>query len=212
MHVNYTPRKPRYGILLCVNGTGILNSWIKHTLDPGNSMSYNQLDEYAATVPVGSEGLSVIPFGNGAERTLGNRDTGASVQGLQFNRHTRAHLLRAAQEGIVFALAHGFEIMRAMGVKTQTVRAGKANMFLSPLFCEAFAASTGTTVELFNTDGSQGAARGAGVGCGIYKNFNEAFTGLSAVKTIRPDKKLRAGYSEAYDRWTNALQRVLAKQ
>ena len=134
-----------------------------------------------------------------AERTLENRDIGASVHGWNFNTHNRSHFLRAAQEGIVFALNYGLGIMRDMGVEVTTVRAGNANMFLSPLFGEAFATVTGTRVELYNTDGSQGAARGAGVGAGIYKDHQDAFAGLKTVKVIEPNPTLTAPYREAYE-------------
>ncbi len=209
VHVNYSTEEPRYGVLLCLNGTGILNSWLKHNF--GGSLTYDKMNELAGEVSVGSDGVVVLPYGNGAERTLENKDIGASVHGLNFNRHKRAHLLRAAQEGIVFALNYGLGIMRQAGVEARTVRAGDANMFLSPLFGEAFATVTGTTVELYNTDGSQGAARGAGIGAGIYKGQEDAFVGLSPVKTIEPNEKLKAAYKQAYERWENILKHELKR-
>ena len=206
VHVNHSPKKPRYGVLLCVNGTGILNSWLKHNT---GSTEYPQMDKMAQKVPVGSDGLTILPFGNGAERTLENRDIGASIHGLSFNVHNRSHLLRAAQEGIVFALNYGVEIMSNLGVKANTVRAGHANMFLSPLFAEAFATLTQASVELYNTDGSQGAARGAGIGAGIYKGPDDAFVGLEPVKTIKPNTKLTSAYKKAYERWVDVLKHQL---
>ncbi|MBE0537229.1 MAG: carbohydrate kinase [Phycisphaerae bacterium] len=208
VHVNNTAKAHRNGVLLCLNGTGILNSWLKHNVaNPGED--YAQMNAQAATVPVGSAGLTILPFGNGAERTLENNNIGASIRGLNFNVHTRAHMLRAAQEGIVFALNYGLEIMRDMGVAIDTVRAGSANMFLSPLFASAFATVTGARVELYNTDGSQGAARGAGVGAGVYKDFAAAFTGLKRTKTIESDPAQAAAYKEAYTTWQKALDSQL---
>ena len=203
-HVNYTQDNPRLGVLLCVNGTGILNSWLKRNI--ANDLDYSEMNELAAKVPLGSEALSILPFGNGSERTLGNRDIGAIVQGLKFNTHSKAHLLRAGQEGVVFALNYGIEIMRDMGIKVDTVRAGNTNMFLSPLFGEAFANVTGAAVELYNTDGSVGAARGAGIGVGIYKDYKESFENLKCIKTIEPNKKLSENYKQAYGRWVNILK------
>ena len=208
LHVNHSAKKPRYGVLLCLNGTGILNSWLKHNF-AGDGLDYPQMNDLAATVPVGSDGLVILPYGNGAERTLENRNIGASVHGWNFNIHKKAHFLRAAQEGIVFALNYGLNIMRDMGIELKTVKAGYANMFLSPLFAEAFATVTNTTVELYNTDGSQGAARGAGIGAGIYKKPEEAFVGLKPVKTIEPNKKLRTSYEKAYQRWLAVLTQQL---
>lgn len=204
VHVNYVPDAPRYGVLLCLNGAGILNSWLKHNV--GDTVTYEKMNELASQVSVGCDGLIILPYGNGAERTLENRDIGASVHNLSFNIHSRAHLLRAAQEGIVFALNYGLGIMRDMGVEVRTVRAGNANMFLSPLFGEAFATVTESVVELYNTDGSQGAARGAGIGVGIYKALEDAFMGLEPIRTIEPNEKLAPAYRQAYKKWEDILK------
>lgn len=205
VHVNHSPEAPRYSVLLCVNGAGILNSWLKHNVMPGDQ-DYPQMNEAADRVPIGSDGLVVFPYGNGAERTLGNRDVGASIHNLNFNIHTRAHLLRAAQEGIVFALNYGLEIMQNMSLRIDTVRAGHGNMFLSPLFANAFATVLGAQVELYDTDGSAGAARGAGYGAGFYKSLEEAFVGLEAIETIEPSSSMAAAYQEAYHHWLGAMQ------
>lgn len=209
VHVNHSNENPRYGVLLCLNGTGILNSWIKHNVAEG--ADYPEMNEAAASVPVGAEGVVILPYGNGAERTLENRNLGALISGLGFNTHTQAHVLRAAQEGIVFALNYGLDIMHHAGVQVKTVRAGHANMFLSPLFGEAFATVTGATVELYNTDGSQGAARGAGIGSGIYTKAEDAFVGLDCQKTIEPNSAQEAAYRSAYERWLEVLDAQLSK-
>jgi len=209
VHVNHAATDPRYGVLLCLNGTGILNSWLKHNFGDGAGLDYPQMNDLAATVPVGAEGLVILPYGNGAERTLENRNIGASVHGWNFNIHKKAHFLRAAQEGIVFALNYGLEIMRDMGTELKTVKAGHANMFLSPLFAEAFATLSGATVELYNTDGSQGAARGAGIGTGLYQGPEDAFTGLEPVKTIAPNPALTEAYAQAYANWEEVLKNQL---
>jgi xylulokinase len=207
VHVNHSPKKPRYGVLLCLNGTGILNSWLKHNT---GTIDYPEMNGLAENAPVGSEGLVILPYGNGAERTLENRNIGASIHGLNFNIHNRSHLLRAAQEGIVFALNYGLEIMRGAGVTIKKVRAGKANMFLSPLFGEAFSTVTGASVELYNTDGSQGAAKGAGIGAGFYRRPEDAFPGLRPVSAIEPNRKSIKAYEEAYKRWKSVLKHRLS--
>jgi len=213
VHVNHTADSPRYGVLLCVNGTGSLNSWLKHnvmSVDKKVSI-YGQMNELASKVPVGSEGLVIIPYGNGAERTLENKDIGASIHGLNFNIHERGHFLRAAQEGIIFALNYGLDIIRDMGVEVSTVRAGYANMFLSPIFREAFATVTKAVIELYNTDGSQGAARGAGIGAGIYKNHQDAFIGLKTTEIIEPKYEMMPAYKEAYEKWITILESRLKR-
>ncbi len=208
VHVSHTPEKPRYGVLLCLNGTGILNRWMKQVLScDGRAVPYDRMNAMAAQAPIGADGLSILPFGNGAERTLENRTLGGSFAGIDFNRHGVPHLLRASQEGIVFALQHGLGIMRKMGVEARTVRAGNANMFLSPIFREAFSTATGARVELYDTDGAQGAARGAGLGAGIYRSPKEAFVGLTSVMTVEPAPKKAQAYRDAYGRWERLLSR-----
>ena len=208
LHVTHTSAAPRLGILLCVNGTGILNSWARRTVMPTGA-TYQEMNELAASVPVGSDGLVILPYGNGAERTLGNRNLGASLHGLNLNRHGRSHILRAVQEGIVFSLFHGLEIMRDMGVRTRNIRAGNANMFLSPLFGEMFASITAAQVEIYDTDGAQGAARGAGVGAGVFSSAREAFHGLRIVKSYEPSRAQEDAYRQAYANWRRALQREM---
>ena len=204
VHVNHTDKDPRYGVLLCINGTGILNSWLKNTLFQGK-LDYVKMNELASSVAPGADGLSIYPFGNGAERVLENDEPGATMRGINFNRHGVGHVSRAAQEGITFGLAYGMEVMNHMGIKTKTVRAGEANMFLSPIFGEAFCNTTGAVVELYNTDGAQGAARGAGVGAGIYKNFKEAFNNFKKLAVIEPDNEKSKIYTELYENWKENL-------
>ena len=204
-HVNSTPEAQRNGVLLCVNGTGILNSWVRRF---AAGISYDEMNQQAAQTPIGAEGLTFLPFGNGAERMLENRLVGGHLQGLNFNTHSTAHVFRAAQEGIVFALNYGLQVMQQMGVQTQTVRAGHANLFLSPLFREAFANTTGATIELYDTDGAQGAARAAGIGVGVY-NFQSAFAGLTQIATFAPEVHLQERYAETYSAWEKALNKEI---
>ena len=200
LHVSHQPQRPRYGTLLCINGAGSLYRWLRHTaMAPGTG--YADMNRLAATAPIGADGLSFLPFGNGTERLLQDRHTGARLDSLDFNRHTRAHLLRAAQEGIVFALHHGLQMMRSLGLETRTVRAAAANLFRSPLFCSAFATLTETRLALYDTDGAQGAARAAGLGAGLYRDAHEALSGLCQLRSVEPDPGALPSYREAYGRW-----------
>ena len=201
-HVNHTAEDPRLGVLLCINGTGILNSWIRRNVAP-EGISYARMNDLAADVPIGSDGISILPFGNGAERMLLNKDTGCSIHGVNFNRHDKRHLIRAAQEGIVFSFQYGIEIMEAMGMKVDKIHAGLANMFQSKLFRDTLSGVSGATIELFDTDGSVGAARGAGIGAGIYKDNMEAFATLEKLDVVEPGNG--AQYREAYERWKSYL-------
>jgi xylulokinase len=210
VHVNHTPQEKRYGVLLCVNGTGICNRWLKQqTVDnSGTQLGYQDVNKLAAGAPVGSDRLVVLPFGNGAERVLENANPGASIHGLNFNQHTRAHLLRAGQEGVVYALGYGLEVMREMGLEISRIKAGKANMFQSEIFRNAFAAVSNAEIELYSTDGAEGAARGAGIGAGIYTR-KSAFDGLEVLQSFSRDD-LRsteaAEYDGAFEHWKEVLR------
>lgn len=207
-HVNYTKDVDRLGVLLCINGTGILNAWVRRNVAP-ESISYSEMNDMMANVPIGSEGVSIIPFGNGAERVLENKEIGCSVHGINFNKHGKAHVMRAAQEGIVFSFCYGMEVMQQMGMDIRKIHAGKANMFLSDVFRNTLAGVSGATIELYETDGSVGAAKGAGMGCGIYKDNNEAFASLKKLSVIEPDERYRSEYLEAYTMWKENLQKSL---
>lgn len=209
-HVNHTNEQTRLGILLCINGTGILNSWIKRTVAP-EGISYPAMNDLAAQAPIGSEGVSILPFGNGAERVLQNREIGSSIHGVNFLKHGKQHIVRAAQEGIVFSFQYGIEIMEQMGMDVKKIHAGHANMFLSPLFRETLAGVSGATIELFDTDGSVGAAKGAGIGAGIYKDNNEAFATLDRIEVIEPKEADRQAYRDAYGLWKQRLETILNK-
>ena len=205
-HVNHRAEAVRLGVLLCINGTGILNSWMRRHVAP-EGISYADMNVLADSVPIGSEGLSILPFGNGAERLLQNREVGCSIHGLNFNVHSRAHLLRAAQEGIVFSFKNGMEVMEAMGMPITTIHAGHANMFLNPMFRNTLAGITGATIQLYDTDGSVGAAIGAGIGAGLYATPAEALATLRRIAVIEPDTTNASAYAAAYERWKACLQK-----
>ena len=201
-HVNHTEEQTRLGVLLCINGTGILNSWMKRNVAP-EGISYAEMNDLAAKAPIGSAGVSIMPFGNGAERMLENKEVGSSIHGVNFNVHDKSHLLRAAQEGIVFSFKYGIEVMEQMGMNVNKIHAGHANMFLSPIFRDTLAGVTGAVIELYDTDGSVGAAKGAGIGAGIYKDNNEAFATLEKLAVIEPADTQE--YADAYEIWKSRL-------
>lgn len=207
-HVNHTHQNPRLGVLLCINGTGILNSWCKHHIAPSD-ISYDDINRMAATSPVGCKGVSILPFGNGAERVLKNKEIGCSIHGIGFNSHAREDVLRAVQEGIVFAFKYGIDIMQKMGISVQNIHAGYANMFMSPLFREALATTTGACIQLYDTDGAVGAAKAAGLGAQLYNNTEEAFQSLKCITTIDPITQQQEAYLEAYNRWKERLEHTL---
>ncbi len=206
IHVNNTDAQIRNGVLLCVNGTGIQNSWLRKNIScRRETYDYSEINRIAGESPVGSAGLVVLPFGNGAERILGNREIHSSIHGLNFNKHDQTHLMRAAQEGIVFALKFGFDILSGMGLKTNIIKAGNANMFLSPVFREAFVNTIGARLELYDTDGAKGAALGAGLGAGIYNSFKDAFRGLQRISVEDVNAIKVDSYAQAYHIWKNTL-------
>jgi xylulokinase len=206
-HVNYAPDKKRTGVLLCINGTGILNRWVKNVMAP--DLGYEEINNEGLKVQPGCDGLRILPFGNGAERMLNNKLTGAHLHDIDLNIHSRQHIFRAAQEGIAYSFRYGLDIMRENGMNPELIRAGKANMFLSPLFAEVFTNITGCVVELYNTDGSLGAARGAGLGTGYYKDAKQAFARMEKLAVLNPEKEKQLLYEGFYQSWKAELQKMI---
>ena len=205
-HVNYTHANPSLGVLLCINGTGILNRWLK---DITRSESYAAMNDLASKVNIGADGLRILPFGNGAERMLENKSVGAQFYNLDFNIHQHAHLVRAGQEGIACSFKYGFDILQENKINPTIIRAGKANMFLSPIFSEAFVNTLNIPVELYNNDGSVGAAIGAGIGNRCYSNPGEAFSNFKPLTIIEPQKDLVEKYQSVYNDWFQYLDKQI---
>ncbi len=205
-HVNHSEKQNRLGVLLCINGTGIQYSWLKNNFAPDKD--YNELNRLAEKAETGSDGITVFPFGNGAERMLKNKDYGGRIDGINFNRHDLSHIIRAGQEGIVFSFIYGIEIMKEMGIDPKVMRAGNANMFLSPVFRNSLASTGDINIELYDTDGSAGAAKAAGVGSGIYTSFDEAFASLERIEVVEPSPDDRK-YKDAYHLWKNKLELLI---
>ena len=208
VHVNSSSKSTSNGVLLCVNGAGSAYSWLRQSVGAGK-LSYREMDNQAAQSSIGANGVVFLPFGNGAERMLGNRLIASSIEGLNFGKGA-SDIYRAGLEGVAFAMNYGLQVMKGTGVSPQIIRAGDANMFKSSLFREIFCGVTGAVLELYNTDGAHGAARGAGYGAGFYNSLEGAFAGLRVVETVKPDTKKTAAYSDAYGKWRAALEKKLA--
>lgn len=206
-HVNYELNKPRIGVLLCINGTGIFNRWIKNMV--GANHTYDGLNEMASKVPVGSEGLMTLPFGNGAERMLNNQIVGAHFHQLDFNMHSVGHMVRAVQEGIAFSFRYGLDIMRENGIRPSVIRVSKSNLFLSEIFTRSFAGVNNVAIEFYDGDGSFGAAIGAGIGAGIYQSAEAASKKRKPTGIVNPDCVDQ--YDELYGQWKELLNDQMAK-
>lgn len=206
LHVTDSDTQARNGVLVCVNGTGRSYSWLRQLLSvSGEPVDYGTLNDLASKVPVGSEGLEFLPFGNGAERIFQNKTIGAHLKNIDLNRHSLGHIVRATQEGIVFALNTGFDVLKSLGGSCDVVKVARGNMFLSNIFSEAFANTTEVAVELYETDGAEGAARAAALGTGFYSSAKEAFEGLTACGVVEPKPELVEQYKAGYQKWLQAL-------
>ncbi len=201
LHVNHKKETARLGVLSCVNGAGSFYSWVRRALAAG---SFQELNVLAEKSEIGARGLLALPYGNGPERSLGNKGPGAQFVNIDVNRHSREDMARASQEGIVFAMRLGAEVFGELGQKPTRIRAGTGNMFKSPLFCQTFADNMAADLELYETDGAVGAARGAGIGAGLF-GFKEAFRGLEKIATYRPDPATGERYRQVYGHWKQQL-------
>ncbi len=206
-HVNHLPHSPKIGTLLCINGTGILYNWIRSTNFDG--ISYNDLEKIASSCPIGADGLTYLPFGNGAERMLSNRVLGASIHNIDFNRHSKAHIVRSGLEGIAFSFIYGMEAMSELGIDVSKIKAGNDNLFQSAVFSETLSSVSNTQINIYETTGAIGAAKGAAYGAGLYATLEEATSQLVKIKTIDPLSSRSHEYMDAYERWKNQLDKNL---
>ena len=202
IHCNNSNLKKRNGLLLCINGSGIAYSWIKSVL---KESSYKEMDEKSEVID-DSRGLKFYPFGNGTERLFNNKNIGSHLVGLNFNTHKHSHIIRSTLEGIAFSMTYGIELLREFGVSVNTVRVGNANLFLSKLFRDAFVNSANVKLQLYDTNGSEGAARGAALGSGFYNTEKEAFSKLKMIKEIHPIKG--DDHMRDYVNWKNFLNKL----
>ncbi|MFM1878880.1 MAG: hypothetical protein RLZZ241_1746 [Bacteroidota bacterium] len=208
-HVNHTQNTPRIGKLLCINGTGIQYSWMQQNVSP--NLEYSDMNAMGAKIPIGSEGLRVFPFGNGAERMLNNLNPGARISGLNFNAHKQAHLYRAALEGIAFSFVYGMEILKSDGVPLQKIRAGNDNLFRAKVFSETIATLTGSSIEMVTTTGAAGAARAAATAAGVFTSLTEA-TATDQVQLQYDPLADSSQHQEAYQAWKHELTEQLKPQ
>jgi len=206
-HVNYSKERPNVGVLLCINGTGIQYSWLRQNVFE-NRYSYSEMNDLSSDVEIGSQGLLCFPFGNGAERVLKNLDLHGHFSGLNFNIHDKGHVIRAAQEGIAFSFKYGLDVMKSIGMEFNIIKAGNSNLFQSKVFREAFVNTCNVNLEIYNTDGSQGSARGAGIGIGFY-SMSDAFQGLKIIDRISPSEHSLGKYNIAYQNWKKTLESIL---
>jgi xylulokinase len=204
-HVNYTPEKPLTGVLLCINGAGSLYRWVRENMN-SKALTYPEMEVLAGNIPIGSDHLCILPFGNGAERMLGNQNSGAQIIGLQFNRHDQRHFFRAALEGIAFAFVYGMEAMRELGIPIRNLRVGNDNLFQSEIFSNTIATLLDVEIEVFSTNGAIGAAKAASVSVGIFQSPEAAMEqNLSPLKRYKPSTEKFSEYSMAYSRWKGYL-------
>ena len=204
-HVNYTPKSTNVGKLLCINGAGIMYRWLRNNL---GEESYEAMNKKASKVAVGSEGVVVIPFGNGAERMLNSKNIGTHFINLNLNQHSSSHLCRSALEGIAFSFVYGMEILKDDNAKINVIRAGNDNLFRSEIFSNTLATLIGHEIEIYNTTGSVGAARACGLTDGNFEKFGKNITENDHVMTFVPLKN-KEPYEVAYQHWKMELEKIL---
>ena len=206
-HVNYSNKNQLIGKLLCINGAGIMYKWLKINT---SANSYQQMNNLAEKIPIGSNGLVVIPFGNGSERMFNNKNIGTHFFNLNLNLHSDSHLYRASLEAIAFSFVYGIEIMKNDGTEINIIKAGNDNLFRSEIFSNTISALINHDIEIYNTTGSVGAARASGLSNGDFNKFSDFLTKNDHVKTYKPIKDNQL-YIKAYSNWKNELKKLLNK-
>lgn len=204
-HVNYNTSQIRIGKLLCINGAGIQYRWLMNNLDV---LDYEEMNTLASSVPIGSDGVTIHPFGNGAERMLDNKTLGTQMSNVNLNNHTKAHLCRAALEGIAFSFVYGMEIMTSDGINPKVIRAGNDNLFRSDIFSNTIATLIGQEIEIYNTTGAIGAARACELYKGDFKVFGQQIMNNDYVMGFKPSTD-KIPYENAYQKWKNELEQLL---
>ena len=204
-HVNYSAKKPTIGKLLCINGAGIMYRWLRNQ---SSAESYETMNLKASKIPVGSEGLVILPFGNGAERMLDNSNIGTQFCNINLNQHTNAHLYRAALEGIAFSFVYGMEILKNDNTNIKVIRAGNDNLFRSEIFSKTLATLIGYEIEIYNTTGAIGAARAAGLTDNNFERFGKNITSNDHVMTFKPIEN-KTAYIDAYQNWKTELDKQI---
>jgi xylulokinase len=206
-HVNHSQENPRIGQLLCINGAGSQYAWIKKNISK-EEWSYGDMEEQITSIPIGSDGLRILPFGNGSERFLGNKLLGAQINNLQFNRHSNVHLIRAALEGIAFSFVHGFQVLKELSITPNVIKVGNDNLFQSDTFSKTIANLLQCDIEMLNTTGAVGAAKASGINIGLYSSPQEAIASTLPVKIYHPEGD-HSVYEAAYNNWENDLIKIL---
>ena len=208
VHVNYDEQKPKIGKLLNINGAGIQYRWLRNNL---GDESYESMNEKAGKVAIGSAGLVVIPFGNGAERMFNNKNIGTHFLNLNLNIHNNSHLYRAALEGIAFSFVYGMECLKEDNATIKVIRAGNDNLFRSELFSNTVATLIGHEIEIYNTTGAVGAARAVGLSDGDFEKFGDNISNNDHVMTFLPSKN-KEEYLAAYNNWKKELEILLTQK
>ncbi|MGY8939275.1 MAG: FGGY-family carbohydrate kinase, partial [Flavobacteriales bacterium] len=204
-HVNYSDDNHTIGKLLCINGAGIMYRWLRNQ---SSAESYETMNRQASKIPIGSNGLVILPFGNGAERMLNNTNIGTQFCNINLNQHNKAHLFRAALEGIAFSFVYGMEILKNDNAKIKVIRAGNDNLFRSEIFAKTLATLIGYEIEIYNTTGAVGAARAAGLTDKNFDRFGKNITNNDYVMTIKPIEN-KTPYLEAYYKWKKELEKQI---
>ncbi len=204
-HVNYTPDRQCIGKLLCINGAGIQYRWLLNNLKVA---SYEEMNQMAGSIGIGSDGVRILPFGNGAERMLNNRELGTRLVNINLNNHHKGHLCRAALEGIAFSFVYGMEIMKSDGIAPSVIRAGNDNLFRSQIFAHTIASLIDQEIEIYNTTGAIGAARACLLHEQDFHAYGKQIMDNDYVMSYTPSRD-KAAYADAYHAWKKELENNL---
>lgn len=162
--------------------------------------SLDQLNEIAQETPPGSDGVVFLPYMAGERSPIWDPNAKGVYYGLDFNK-TKGHMVRAAMEGVAFSLKHNLDIAEDTGAKVEELRAmgGSAN---SLLWTQIKSDITGKPIVVPSSDTATtlGAVILAGVGVGVYKDFEEAVhMTVKLTRRHEPDMEKHRLYQKNYE-------------
>ena len=174
--------------------------WFRDALAPGTA--YGALDEEAATVPAGSEGLVFLPYLTGERSPHPDPTARGAFVGLTIG-HDRRHLTRAVLEGVAFGLRDGLDQIISTGIPAPRQVRASGGGIASPVWRQILADVLDAEIATVST--TEGAAFGAAmlaaVGAGWFARVDEAVDRVVHLRPVAEPGPDASAYAAALERY-----------